>query len=141
MLVTRNVDLGRRIREQRQRAGLTGQRLAEDAQISPGFLSEVERGLAEISVERLQRIAKVLGVEVGALLGEKTHGNTDPAELRLPRALQEAAEGLKLSFKNTITLFNAKQSLVARRSSTEDVEWSKLDWENFYKKVKAYLDE
>jgi transcriptional regulator with XRE-family HTH domain len=133
-------ELGRRIREHRTKAGITGQRLAESAQISASFLSEVERGLSEISVERLQRIASELGVDVSTLLGEAA-SELVGGDVVLPRSLMEAAEELGLSFKHTMLLFEGKQSLQARRSLRQSKEWGRGEWIEFYNKVKPYLDE
>ncbi|MFH2069361.1 MAG: helix-turn-helix transcriptional regulator [Candidatus Omnitrophota bacterium] len=56
--------LGRRIREIRKNLGVTQERLAFKARISPGFLSHVERGAKKASLETMQRIADALGVPV-----------------------------------------------------------------------------
>lgn len=55
---------GGRIREQRQKAGLTLQALATEAGISVGFLSQVERNKATPSLGTLAALAAALGVEM-----------------------------------------------------------------------------
>jgi len=55
---------GGRIRELRRKAGLTLQALADEAGISVGFLSQVERNKATPSLGTLASLAAALGVEV-----------------------------------------------------------------------------
>jgi transcriptional regulator with XRE-family HTH domain len=55
---------GGRIRELRRKAGLTLQALADEAGISVGFLSQVERNKATPSLGTLAALAAALGVEI-----------------------------------------------------------------------------
>lgn len=55
---------GGRIRELRRKGDLTLQQLADQAGISVGFLSQVERGKATPSLGTLAAIADALGVEI-----------------------------------------------------------------------------
>jgi transcriptional regulator with XRE-family HTH domain len=54
--------LGRTIRAYREKAALTQEKLAEKSELTPKYLGEVERGLVNISVDSLLRIAKALKV-------------------------------------------------------------------------------
>ncbi len=54
--------LGERIRFFRKERRLTQEKLAEKAELAPSYISDVERGCVNISVDALQRIAKTLGV-------------------------------------------------------------------------------
>jgi transcriptional regulator with XRE-family HTH domain len=57
--------IGARIRELRQEAGLTLEKLAYESDVgSKGFLSDVEKGLARPTVETLAAIAVRLEVQV-----------------------------------------------------------------------------
>ena len=56
--------LGKRIREIREKIGVTQEKLAFKAKISPSFLSHVERGTKKASLETMKRIADALGVPV-----------------------------------------------------------------------------
>ena len=56
--------LGQRIRSYRKLRGLTQERLAEKAQLAPTYISDVERGRENISVDALARIAKAVGAEL-----------------------------------------------------------------------------
>ncbi len=59
--------LGMRVRALRPERGLTLKQLGMGAQLSHPFLSQLERGLARPSVGSVERIARALGVPVGAL--------------------------------------------------------------------------
>lgn len=67
-----NVDLGKRIRSARERAGITRERLAEQIDVSPRFIADVERGSVGISVPTLKKICEVLHISSDSLLWEKT---------------------------------------------------------------------
>lgn len=56
--------LGKRIAELRKAKGLTQEQLAEKSGYSVEFVSLVERGVNAPAVAGLEKIAKVLGVEV-----------------------------------------------------------------------------
>jgi transcriptional regulator with XRE-family HTH domain len=56
--------LGAILRRRRQEAERSLSELAEAAELSPAYLSEVERGLKDVSMERLLAIAKALEVPV-----------------------------------------------------------------------------
>jgi transcriptional regulator with XRE-family HTH domain len=76
------LSVGRRIRELRRARGLTLVQLAQMAQLSHPFLSQLERGLARPSMVSLERIARALGssqVELLAPIGETGPENARPA--------------------------------------------------------------
>jgi transcriptional regulator with XRE-family HTH domain len=52
----------------RKRARLSQEKLAEKAELSMAYLSEVENGKENISIDALARIANVFGLWVGDLL-------------------------------------------------------------------------
>ena len=134
-------ELGARIRKIRADNGLTGQELAKQSKISPTYLSEVERGLSDISGEKLIRIADALGVDLQDLISPGQTTATNSENISIPIALSEAANELHLSFSNTVRILQGAQSLTARRSSEPQEEWSKSDWIGFYEKVKFILKE
>jgi transcriptional regulator with XRE-family HTH domain len=61
------VAVGTRIRDERQRLGFSGRKLAQLARVTPAFISQVERGQVIPSVSTLLRITNVLGVKIGDL--------------------------------------------------------------------------
>lgn len=58
---------GKRLRQIRRSADITQEQLAEAVGVSVKFIGNIERGTASPSFETLEKIAEVLGVEVGEL--------------------------------------------------------------------------
>lgn len=54
--------IGERIKDLRQAAEMTQEELAERAELSKGFISQVERGLTNLSIENLDAILTALNV-------------------------------------------------------------------------------
>jgi transcriptional regulator with XRE-family HTH domain len=59
---------GANVRRCREEAGLQQKELAERAELSPTYLSRVERGEINISVVNLAKLARALEVEPASLL-------------------------------------------------------------------------
>jgi len=60
--------VGNNIRTYRTHAGLTLEKLAEMADLSWPYLSEVERGRENISLDKLAQLAKALNVTLAKLV-------------------------------------------------------------------------
>jgi transcriptional regulator with XRE-family HTH domain len=58
----------RNLREARQRAGLTQEKLAEKADLHPTYIGLLERERRSISLLRVERLARVLRIEPWELL-------------------------------------------------------------------------
>jgi transcriptional regulator with XRE-family HTH domain len=56
--------VGETIRTYRKTVGLSQEKLAEKAELSPVFISQVERGAENVSLDSLARIARALRVRV-----------------------------------------------------------------------------
>jgi transcriptional regulator with XRE-family HTH domain len=133
------VEVGRRIKRLRQAQEITVQELAKRSGVSAGYLSEIERGLSAVSVDKLMQIAEGLEVGVDTLLGEAPEGASGQDVVRIPAALSAAADRLNLTYRKTLTLLQGQRSLTARRSKSEPGEWSVEDWIKFHAQVKDYL--
>jgi transcriptional regulator with XRE-family HTH domain len=59
--------LGNKIRVLRTRSGLSQARLAEKVDVSPEFMSRLERGLKSPALSTAERIAKTLGISISDL--------------------------------------------------------------------------
>ena len=70
-----DVALGRQIREHRVRSGLSLKELAAESDLSPSFLSQLERGLARPRITSLHRVARTLGTTAQALLSTEDPKN------------------------------------------------------------------
>lgn len=135
------VEVGRRIKRLRQAQGLSVQQLATHSSVSPGYLSEVERGLSAVSIDKLRQIAEGLKIPVEALFGGDSETGPGSHIVQIPTALSAIAERLNLSHKATLTLLQGQRSLTARRSSGVHGEWTEEEWMKFYDQVKVYLPE
>ncbi len=62
--------MGRRIRLYRKLSRLTQEKLAEKAELAPSYISDVERGCVNISLDSLVRISKALGIKAHELVRE-----------------------------------------------------------------------
>ncbi len=63
-------ELGDVLRAERQHQGRTLRQVCADASVSPGYLSEIERGEKEASSELLMSICEALGVRLSQVLSE-----------------------------------------------------------------------
>ena len=133
-------EVGRRIKRLRQSQDITVQELAKRSMVSGGYLSEVERGLSAISVDKLMQIAGGLGIGLDVLLGEAS-ADVAQGAVQIPAALSDAAERLDLTHRVTLSLLKGQRSLTARRSQSDAGEWTVDDWLEFHEKVKNYLSE
>jgi transcriptional regulator with XRE-family HTH domain len=104
--------LGAVLRRRREVRELGLADVAGPARISVGFLSEVERGLKDISTERLLRVARALETTVGDLYWELAHelGAGEPLNVVAweanPRVqLRRMAESLDRDALRTVARF------------------------------------
>ena len=80
------VELGGRVRDLRERRGMSRKVLARASQVSERYLAQLETGNGNISVMLLRRVASALGVPVGEVLVPEAN---DPVERRLIRRFLE----------------------------------------------------
>ncbi len=59
-----------KIQKYRINKGFTQERLAEEVDLSPGYVSEIETGKKRASMKTLEKIAAVLGVPLVALMDD-----------------------------------------------------------------------
>lgn len=95
------LSLGNRIRTERQRRGITQEKLAEKVDISTNFMSLIENG-RNMSVETLVKIADALGVTVDYLLSDTLVSPKDIISEQIVQSLSELNENEKLYFLNMI---------------------------------------
>lgn len=62
------VRFGERLREVREEAGISQEKLAELAKLHRTYVSSVERGKNNISLVNIERLAAALGVTMGELM-------------------------------------------------------------------------
>lgn len=64
---------GARVRWQREQTGKSLRSLAKEAGVSPSLISRWERGVGDPALSHAAAIARVLGVSLDELLGERRH--------------------------------------------------------------------
>jgi len=128
--------IGDRIRDIREKKGMTQEQLAKDAQLSKGFLSDVENNKRNIGSEGLLRISNRLGASVDYLLRGEIRGDMEEKEITIPPELSQAAEEDNLSYSETLELLNAHKSIVARRSNKTVRNFTVEDWKKLRKAIK-----
>lgn len=75
--------LGLRLRELRKQKGLSLRVVAENAQISESFLSQVELARASPSVASLRRICQALGESMGSLFSDSNESSLEDDVVRV----------------------------------------------------------
>jgi len=98
MTVTPSKPFGQVLREKRMAKGLSLRKFAEQVQVSPTYLSQVEQGNADPpTAERVQRMAELLGENADALIALAGRVPADLSPIirkhstEMPRLLREAA--------------------------------------------------
>jgi transcriptional regulator with XRE-family HTH domain len=132
--------VGERIREIREKRGMTQDKLAEAAGLSKSFLSEVENDKSNISSQILLRIANELGASMDYLLDGTVKEALDKEPVVIPSALSKYAEKVNLTYAETRELLDAHNSVIARRSSRSMKEFTVDDWKRLHTAIKKVFD-
>ena len=88
--------LGQRLRARRIELGLTLAEVAEKAELSLPYVSNLERGRGNPTTKALSAVARALDVELGTLLGDAQDASADPLDAVLaaaPKSLLNFARG------------------------------------------------
>jgi transcriptional regulator with XRE-family HTH domain len=122
--------LAESLREERARAGLTLEQLAERADLSTAHLSRLESGDRQPSVAALLSLSRALGVSMSTLLGER-RGVPSIATYPPERAGQEA-NGLTIAacsgFPGSSTLEALQIRVRADRAPSEPARHRGEEW-------------
>lgn len=131
---------GERMRALRERRGFTLEELAARSGVSKGFLSEVENAKRSLSAEYLLRVANALGASVDYLLRGETHAPTDRQQVIIPPELALVAAELDLSYRDTVRLLDAHNSVVARRADVAKRTLSPEEWRQLHETLKKVYE-
>jgi transcriptional regulator with XRE-family HTH domain len=133
--------VGERIKQRRQALGYTQDRLATQAGISKGFLSDVETGTRNPSAEYLLRIGDALNVSLDYLMKGGALPSLEPLDrsVSIPASLAQFAIKRDLPFGVVKAILEAKLQFVANRRDTVDDDLEKFDWAGFYEAINEYL--
>ncbi len=86
-----NVEVGLRLQAAREKRGLTQEKFSEQLEITPHFLSAVERGVSGLALDKLKKACLLLGISSDYLLfGTETAEN--PAFAALSAQQKEIVE-------------------------------------------------
>lgn len=129
---------GERIKKIRDKRGWTLDVLAEESGVSKGFLSDVENGKRDISSQNLLRIANVLGASIDYLLRGEVVKNKEAASVVIPPELSQLAEKLNLSYSEILTVKEAHDAIIARRSTKERKPFSIDEWQRLHEAIKKF---
>lgn len=130
--------VGERIKSRRLELGWTQEELCRKANLSTGFLSDVENNKRSVSAETLLNIARVLSLSLDYLMkGGPTQVQT--AQVQFPARLAELAKNENISFVQALTLLDMKMQIVAHRSTSKSNDLEDFDWKKFYDSVKEFL--
>lgn len=128
--------IGERVKNVREKKGFTQEQLSQASGVSKSFLSEIENNKTNASGQVLLQIANALGASVDYLLEGKSFENQSKEAVIIPPALSKFAERLNLSYSQTVELLEAHNSVVARRSKSNQKELTEKEWEDLYETIK-----
>ncbi len=83
-----SVDIGRKLREVRRIKGMSLRALARCVEVSASFLSQVEQGKCQPSLETLTKISGALEVKADYFLREEEETAQEVLEIKLPNQLK-----------------------------------------------------
>jgi transcriptional regulator with XRE-family HTH domain len=107
------LDVGAFIRSQRERAEMSIRKLAELADVSNPYLSQIERGLRKPSADILQQVANALRISVETLY---VRAGILPDHDRRIGTVPEAIDGdPDLTPEQKVALLNVYESFVAHK--------------------------
>ena len=99
-------NIGKRINELRKKQGLSQERVAERADINPNYLSRIERGKENPTLDMLIKLSHALGAEMWEMFDYAHIGNRKGLQKdiqKLAKAADEASLRLTLKVIRAIT--------------------------------------
>lgn len=133
--------IGERIREIREVRGMSLEKLAAAAEVSKGFLSDLENNKRNASSENLLKLANALGASLDYLMRGDTQVVEEIKPVQIPPELSIAAQQMNLSYSQTIALLDAHRSVVARRSNKTNKTFSAKDWIALHQAIRGVFGE
>ncbi|MGM7722950.1 helix-turn-helix domain-containing protein [Metabacillus sp. Hm71] len=138
------INIGKKVEKYRKAKGLSSRELAKIAEITPSMLSQIERGLANPSIQTLKVLANALDVPTFSFLLEET--NTEDLVVRSNERKKMVVENLSyelLSPDFTGTLATAIMNVPPNTSSSEKLLEHKGEEVAFVLKgkIKVYLND
>lgn len=91
-----NIQIGEQIKIARERARLTQEQFSERIEVSPQYVSDLERGMVGISVATLKRVCTALGISSDEILFGSAPTDHAVALAEKCKTLTDAQYGLLL---------------------------------------------
>lgn len=95
-------DIGKKVRRERLRHGLTQEELAEKAEMSASFIGQVERGVKAVSIDTLERLSRVFGLKSADFLRENNALEPRRDEPSLEHKMAGLLKGYSLSEQKVV---------------------------------------
>lgn len=139
-----NIDIGKKVEKYRKAKGFSSRELAKLAEITPSMLSQIERGLANPSIQTLKVLAKALDVPTFSFLLEEK--NTEELVVRSKERKKMVVENLSYELVSpdfTGTLAAAIMTIPPCGSSSDKLLEHKGEEVAFVLagKIKVFLEE
>jgi DNA-binding XRE family transcriptional regulator len=135
-----NVTAGQRIKALRTERKITQEKLAQQAGISVGFLSDLENDKTNVGADKLLDIAEALDVSLDYLMkGDVVAQAPKAVALELPASLVRLADRVGLTVTQARQLLGMRQQLLGFRSDTKNTDLESFDWEKLHESVKEFL--
>lgn len=101
-----NVQIGNAIRTARERAGLTQEKFGELVDLGTNNVSDIERGVAGITVSTLKRICEKLSISSDTILfGDQEKSDVEFLAERFTRLPPEQFEAVRVFLNKVFELF------------------------------------
>lgn len=75
-LVNIMINVGKRIKNLREQANMSGRLLAEKTNLDPSQISKIEKGVSKPSLDALERICKVLNISLSEFFSDSANEQT-----------------------------------------------------------------
>lgn len=137
------VELGERIQLLRKKKGWTLEQLAMEAQLTKGFISQVENKRTQPTGKVLLRIARALGASTDWLLsGDEAGAVSEQAQpVQMPPELAQLAVERGWTARKVFQVLGAHADLLARRSDKpRRTILTKTEWAEFAERIDPYLE-
>mgnify|MGYP001193581901 CR=1 FL=1 len=131
--------IGERIKDRRLELSWTQDELTKRADISKGFLSDLENGKRGIGADTLLKIARALGVSLEFLMTGGGDESDQFHEVEIPASLSRLATEEELSYRVVLALLDMHQQILAHRSNKRSNVLEEFDWKKLYESVKDFL--
>lgn len=113
-----NIEIGKRIQDRRKDIGYTQEKFAELLDLSTQYVSDVERGVAGISLETLISICKILTISSDRILfGMMSNDNTQNLTERLQHVPPEHFIILNDMIENIINKYIELEAVIKEENS------------------------